>query len=75
MKNYMHSNCRRQQLESSSVLNFTYETSVKGKMPFLDVNIKFDNGQFVSDVYRKSTNDGKLLNAGSECPYRYINFV
>ena len=53
----------KQQLESSCVLNFTYETSVNVKMPFLDVNIKSDNGQFVSDVYRKSTNDGKLLNA------------
>ena len=61
----------KQQLESSSVLNFTYETSVNGKMPFLDVNIKSDNGQFVSYVYRKSTNNGKLLKARSECPDRY----
>ena len=39
----------KQQLESSSVLNFTYETSVNRKMPFLDVNIKSENAQFVSD--------------------------
>ena len=64
-----------QQLESSSVLNFTNETIVNGKMPFLDVNIKSDNGQFVSDVYRKSTNDAKLLNARSQCPDKYKSSV
>ena len=55
-------------MQSSSVLSFTYEISVNGKIPFLDVNIKTQDGQFVSDVYRKTTNDGKLLNAKSECP-------
>ena len=65
----------KQQLESSSLSNFTYETSVNGKMPFLDVNIKSDNRQFVSNVYNKSKNDGKLLNAGSECFDRYISSV
>ena len=44
-------------------------------MPFLDVNIKSENAQFVSDVYTKSTSDGKLLNARSECPDRYKSSV
>ena len=44
-------------------------------MTFLDVNIKYDNKQFVSDLYRKSTNDVKLLNARSECPDRYKSSV
>ena len=44
-------------------------------MPFLDSNIKSDAGQFISDVYRKSTNDRKLLNARSECPDRYKSSV
>ena len=58
-------------MESSSALKFTYETSVNGKISFLDVDIKTHNGQFVSDVFRKTTNDCKILNAKSECPTRY----
>ena len=37
--------------------------------------IKAQNGQLVSDVFRKQTNDGKLLNAISECPGRYKSSV
>ena len=62
-------------MQSFSVLSFTYEISVNGKIPFLDVNIKTQHEQFVSDVYRKTTNDGKLLNAKSECPARYKSSV
>ena len=40
-------------MESSSILKFNYETSINGKIPFLDVDIKIHNGQFVSDVFRK----------------------
>ena len=57
------------------VLSFTYEISVNEKIPFLDVNIKTQHGQFVSDVYRKTTNGGKLLNAKSECPAIYKSSV
>ena len=45
------------------------------KIPFLDVDIKLQDGQCVTDVYRKTTNDGKLLNAKSECPDRYKSSV
>ena len=45
------------------------------KTPFLDVNIKTQHGQFVFNVCRKTTNDGKLLNAKSECPARYKSSV
>ena len=50
VRNETHLLQLKQQLESSSVLNFTYETSVNGKMSFLDANIKSDNGKFVSDI-------------------------
>ena len=62
-------------MEFSSVLKFTYETIINGKIPFLDVDIKTHNGQFVSDVFRKTTNDYKILNAKSECPARYKSSV
>ena len=62
-------------MQASSVLTFTYELSVNGKIPFLDVDIKWQDGQFVTDVYRKTTYDGKLLNAKSECPDRYKSSV
>ena len=62
-------------MKSSSVLTFTCELSVNGKIPFLDVDIKSQHGQFVTDVYRKTTNDCKLLNAKSECPDRYKSCV
>ena len=62
-------------MQAASVLNFTYEISVNGKIPFLDVSVKSQHGHFVSDVYRKTTNAGKLLNAKSECPARYKSSV
>ena len=62
-------------MEAGSVLNLTYETSINRKIPFLDVYIKAQIGQPVSDVFRKQTNDGKLLNAISECPGRYKSSV
>ena len=55
-------------MQASSVLIFTYELSINGKIQFLDVHIKSQDRQFVTDVYRKTTNDGKLLNAKSDCP-------
>ena len=54
---------------------FTYELSINVKIPFLDVDIKSQDGQFVTDVYRKTTNDFKLLNAKSECPDRFKSSV
>ena len=62
-------------MESSSVLKFTYEISINGTIPFPDVDIKTHNGQFVSDVFRKTTNDCNILNAKSECPTRYKSSV
>ena len=71
VRNEAHLKQLQERMESSSVLSFIYKISVNGKIPFLDVNIKTQHGQFVSDVYRKTTNDGKLLNAKSDCPARY----
>ena len=59
------------EMEAGSVLNFTYENSINGEIPFLDVCIKAQNGQLESDVSRKQTNYAKLLNAKSERPGSY----
>ena len=75
VRNKDHLKQLQERMQSSSVLSFTYEISINGKIPFLDVNIKTQHGQFVSDVYKKTTNDGKLLNAKSECPARYKSSV
>ena len=60
-------------MQTSSVMTFTYELSVNGKIPFQDVNIKSPEEQFVTNVYRKT--DGKLLNEKSECHDRYKSSV
>ena len=65
----------KEKMESSSVLKFTYEININGTITFPDVDIKTPNGQFVSDVFRKTTNDCNILNAKSECPARYMSRV
>ena len=75
VRNEDHLQQLKERMQASSVLTFTYELSINSKIPFLDVDIKSHDGQFVTDVYRKTTNDGKLLNAKSECPDRYKSSV
>ena len=70
VKNEKHLIALKERMEAVSVLHFTYEMSINDKIPFLDVCIKAQEGQFVCDVFRKQNNDGKLLYAISECPAR-----
>ena len=46
------------QFEANSVLHFTYEMSINGTLPFLDVLVESRDGRYVTDVYRKPTNAG-----------------
>ena len=59
--------------ESNSVLKFTHECSINGKIPFLDVLVEnLNNGEFATSVYTKPTSvDNCILHADSECPERY----
>ena len=63
------------QFEANSVLHFTYEMSINGTLPFLDVLVESRDGRYVTDVYRKPTNAGLTMNAQSECPQRYKRSV
>ena len=60
-----------QKFESNSVLKFTFELSVKNKLPFLDVMVAADGNNFATSIYRKPTDAGRCLNGRSECPSRY----
>ena len=62
----------RRCFEDNSVLHFTSENSVDGKLPFLDVLLAQTGGSnFTTSVYKKPTNMGLCLNGRSECPVRY----
>ena len=60
----------RKVFQETSVLNFTYELGVNGKMPFLDVQVDKNSTNFRTSVYHKPTDQGKCLNNRSECPHR-----
>ena len=61
--------------QQHSVLRFTSECSVDGKLPFLDVLVSSNNEGITTSVYRKSTDEGHCLNGNSECPQRYKSSV
>ena len=61
----------RKKLEEESVLKFTHEIGVTGKLPFLDVSVDVTEGIHATTVYRKKTDGGRCMNARSECPTRY----
>ena len=61
----------RQKLEDVSVLRFTHEIGVNGKLPFLDVKIDVTEGKHTTSVHRKDTDGGRCMNARSVCPARY----
>ena len=50
VRNEDHLQKLKERMQASSVLTFTYELSINGKIPFLDVDIKSQDGQFVTDV-------------------------
>ena len=62
-------------LEEVSGLRFTVEDSRANKISFLDVTIDATDGNFITSVYRKPTNNERCLNGKSECPQRYKDGV
>jgi len=58
--------------EEASVLKFTYETAVRKKIHFLDVEVDGNGNSYVTSTYRKPTSTGTYLNPDSECPDRYV---
>ena len=65
----------QESFQNNSVLQFTYEINIDNKLPFLDVLIDNSNDTFKTTVYRKPTDQGKCLNADSECVQRYKDSV
>ena len=61
--------------QKKSVLEFTYEMNVDGKLPFLDVLVDTSEKTFHTSVYQKPTNTGHCLNAKSECAEKYKDSV
>ena len=62
----------KQALATSSGLNFTFEESKEGRLPFLDVLVTAQHSGFSTTVYTKESNKGLCLNGNSECPHRYL---
>ena len=67
--------CLKHRMEQRSVLKFTYELNVERTIPFLDVLVENQDGNYVTKVYRKPTDKGQCLNARSECPSQYKTSV
>ena len=61
----------KEEMESKSILKFTYEIGTDKKLPFLDVCVNISDGHHDLQVHRKKTDAGRCLNALSECPLRY----
>ena len=72
MRNLQELQALRQRLIDASGLNFTFEESTDGRLPFLDVLVSAGNAGFDTTVYVKATNKGLCLNGNSECPKRYL---
>ena len=52
-------------------INFSFETEKEEQMPFLDVNVFYENGKFVTNVYRKTTFTGVYTNFSSFIPLEH----
>ena len=61
----------RQRLANVSGLHFTIENSSEGALPYLDVLVKQQGQNFLTEVYTKASNSGHCLNGRSECPQIY----
>lgn len=64
----------KRSLQEESVLKFTHELGYN-KIAFLDVSLEIKNGEILTEVYTKSTNQGDCLNYMSECPQKYKETV
>ena len=59
-----------------SNIEFTKEIENNGNLPFLDINIKKQNGNLSTSVYRKNTFTGLCMNFNSFAPFIYkINLI
>ena len=56
--------------EAHPNLEFTMETTTK-YLPFLDISISINNGNFQTEVFRKKTNTNVLLNYNSTAPLKW----
>ena len=72
VKDHQELQALRQRLINASGLNFTFEESSGGRLPFLDVLVSARDAGFDTAVYVKATNKGLCLNGNSECPQRYL---
>ena len=61
----------KNEFESKSVLQFTYENEKCEKLTFLDCIVTRMNEKFHTGVYVKDTNNGDCINFKSVCPERY----
>ena len=55
----------KQELEATSVLNFTYELGIGNQLNFLDVQVDTTRPNIKCSVYQKPTNSGIYLNYNS----------
>ena len=58
-----------------SGLNFTFESGVDRKLPFLNVLVEKQENRFKSLVYRKPTDVGSCMNANGDTPVQYKTSV
>jgi hypothetical protein len=61
----------RNEMITISGLNFTYETSIDDKLPFLNVLVEKNGDSFRTMVYRKPTDNGVCMNASGDTPKQY----
>ena len=66
-----HLNKIKEDMERQSVLNFTYELNIQGRLPFLDILVEESHQEYKTKVYRKPTDFGAIINYDSQCPDRY----
>ena len=58
-----------------SGLNFTFESGVNRKLPFLNVLVEAQDERFKTLVYRKPTDVGACMNANGDSPTQYKTSV
>ena len=65
----------REAFVANSSLNFTCKRSIEGKLLFLDIQVKQENGGFHTQVYVKPAKLGQCPNGDSECTQKYEDSV
>ena len=58
-------------LVTESGLGFTTELNVNNRLPFLDVMVSGQGGDFATDVFVKPTNLGRCMNGDGDCTDSY----